>query len=68
MLNIVLIIGGMFIVISGIFFGVWTSGQQHRANVNSETTVHKDFRTKVGMYSGLLGLICFGLAAIIYYF
>lgn len=68
MLNVFLIIGAIGIVISGIFIGVWTDGQQQRANFHSETEGHREFRTKIGLYSGLIGLISLGIGALIYFF
>ncbi|WP_417898319.1 DUF5316 family protein [Bacillus haimaensis] len=67
MLQAFLIIGIIGIVISGVFLGVWTSGQQQRANYHSETTVHRSFRTKIGLFSGLLGLVSLGIAALLFY-
>lgn len=56
-LNIFLVTGIILIIISGMFLGVWTSGNQQRANYHSETKEHRDFRSKIGIYSGVLGLI-----------
>ncbi|KMJ59850.1 hypothetical protein AB685_03045 [Bacillus sp. LL01] len=67
MLQAFLIIGIIGIIISGVFLGVWTSGQQQRANYHSETTNHRSFRTKIGLFSGLLGLVSLGIAALLFY-
>ena len=67
MLKIVLIIGVISIIISGIFIGAWTTGEQQRANVHSETEDHRHFRTKMAMVTGAVGLIAFGIAGVIYY-
>lgn len=56
-MNIFLVTGIILIIISGMFIGVWTSGNQQRANYHSETKEHRDFRSKIGIYSGVLGLI-----------
>lgn len=55
MIQIFLIIGIISIILSGMLLGVWTSGQQQRANYHSET---KD---------GLIGLASLGLAGLLYY-
>lgn len=67
MTQIFLIIGIIAIVISGIFLGVWTSGQQQRANYHSETKDHRDFRSKVGIYAGVIGLASLGVAGLLFY-
>ncbi|MGD6779935.1 DUF5316 family protein [Sutcliffiella horikoshii] len=67
MIQLFLIIGIVAIVVSGMFLGVWTSGQQQRANYHSETKDHRDFRSRVGIYSGLIGLVSLGLAGLLFY-
>ncbi|QCR31926.1 DUF5316 family protein [Lysinibacillus sp. SGAir0095] len=67
MMNIFLIVGVISIIISGIFIGAWTDGQQQRANFHTETEDHRNFRTKIGMISGLVGLSSLGLAGLIYF-
>ena len=67
MIQVFLIIGMIAIIISGLFLGVWTSGQQQRANYHSETKEHRDFRSKVGIYSGLVGVASFGIAGLLFY-
>ena len=67
MVTILLWIGIIFVIISGVFLGVWTSGDQQRANFHSETKEHHLFRTKVSLWSGLIGVICLGLAGLLYY-
>jgi FtsZ-interacting cell division protein ZipA len=68
MLKIFLIVGAVGIIISSIFIGAWTNGQQQRANFHSETVVHRNFRTKIALYSGLTGVISLGIAGLIYFF
>ncbi|GAA0445969.1 MAG: DUF5316 family protein [Bacillota bacterium] len=68
MLTILAGIGLVGIVISGIFLGVFTSGQQQRANYHSETREHYAFRTKIGLYCGSIGLVFLGIAGLIWYF
>lgn len=67
MLKLFLIVGVIGVIISGIFIGAWTDGQQQRANFHSETGDHRNFRTKVGMISGLVGVISLGIAGLIYF-
>ncbi|WP_404431359.1 DUF5316 family protein [Sutcliffiella horikoshii] len=67
MIQVFLIIGIIVIIISGMFLGVWTSGQQQRANYHSETKEHRDFRLKVGIYAGIIGLASLGLAGLLFY-
>lgn len=67
MLKLFIIIGAISILISGVLLGAWIDGQQQRANFHSETVEHRDFRTKIGLLSGLVGLISFGVAALIYF-
>lgn len=67
MTQIFLIIGIIAIVISGTFLGVWTSGQQQRANYHSETKDHRNFRSKVGIYAGLIGMVSLGVAGLLFY-
>lgn len=56
MFQFFLIIGVIGILLSGIFIGAWTNGQQQRANFHSETEEHRGFRTKIALYSGLIGI------------
>ena len=67
MLKIFLIIGIIAIIISGIYIGAWTSGQQQRANFHSETEDDRNIRTKVAMISGLIGFLSLGMAGLIYF-
>ncbi|ART75367.1 DUF5316 family protein [Sutcliffiella horikoshii] len=67
MIQLFLIIGIVAIVVSGMFLGVWTSGQQQRSNYHSETKEHRAFRLKVGIFSGLIGLVSLGLAGLLFY-
>lgn len=68
MFQFFLIIGVIGILISGIFIGAWTTGQQQRGNFHSETEEHRGSRTKIALYSGLIGIISFGISALIYFF
>jgi hypothetical protein len=67
MIQLFLIVGVVGIVISGIFIGAWTDGQQQRANFHSETVKHRNFRTKIALCSGLAGVISLGIAGLIYF-
>ncbi|MDQ0229179.1 hypothetical protein J2S19_000429 [Metabacillus malikii] len=59
--------GIICMIISGIFIGAWTNGQQQRANFHSETIDHRNSRTKIAVFSGLIGLLSFGVAGFIYF-
>ncbi|MDR7246385.1 DUF5316 family protein [Priestia megaterium] len=67
MLKVFLIIGVLGIVVSGIFIGAWTNGQQQRANFHSETNKHRNLRTKIATSSGLIGVVSLAIAASIYF-
>ncbi|MGP7816776.1 DUF5316 family protein [Niallia sp. 01092] len=67
MLKLFFIVGIIGMIISGIFIGAWTDGQQQRANFYTETKDDRNFRTKVAMISGLVGLISLGVAGLIYF-
>ncbi|MFC0186782.1 DUF5316 family protein [Fictibacillus aquaticus] len=67
MLRFFVIAGVVAILVSGTFIGLWTNGEQQRANYHSETADHRAFRTKMGMYSGLVGFLSFGAAGLIWY-
>ncbi|MFJ7637752.1 DUF5316 family protein [Peribacillus sp. NPDC097224] len=68
MLKLFMIIGVVGISLSGIFIGAWTTGPEQRANFHSETSEHRQFRTKIALYSGLIGLLSLGIAGLIWYF
>ncbi|KAB2334548.1 hypothetical protein F7731_15205 [Cytobacillus depressus] len=61
------IVSVVCIAISGVFIGAWTDGQQQRANFHTETDNDRKIRTKVGLYSGLAGLVFLGMAIFIYF-
>jgi hypothetical protein len=62
------LIGTIGIIKSGIFIGAWTNGQQQRANFHSETEDHRNFRTKIAMISGGIGITSLVIAGLLYYF
>jgi Family of unknown function (DUF5316) len=68
MFKFFLTVGIIGVVISSIFIGAFTNGQQQRGNFHSETTEHNRFRTKIGLISGLIALISFGISALIYFY
>ncbi|WP_162357122.1 DUF5316 family protein [Metabacillus mangrovi] len=53
MVTLLVTIGMIFILISGIFIGAWTEGQQQRANFHSETENHRNFCSRIALISGL---------------
>jgi hypothetical protein len=66
-LKFFVIVGVVSILISGTFIGAWTNGEQQRANYHSETADHRAYRTKLGLYSGLIGLLSFSAAGLVWY-
>lgn len=67
-MKLLLTIGAICMIISGIFIGAWTDGQQQRANFHSETAEHRNFRTKIAMYFAIPGLISLSIAALLYFY
>ncbi|MFT8322362.1 MAG: DUF5316 family protein [Bacillus sp. (in: firmicutes)] len=67
MLKLFLIVGIIGIIISGIFIGVLSDGQQQRATFHSETAEHRNFRTKIAIIFGLIGLSSLGITGLIYF-
>lgn len=67
MFNFFMVIGTVAIVISGVAIGAWTSGMQARANFATETKAHRDQRNKLGLYTGIIGLVSFSIAGLIWY-
>lgn len=66
MFQFFLIVGVIGILISGVFIGAWTDGQQQRANFHSETKEHRNFRTKIAIISCLAGVVSLAIAGLIY--
>ncbi|EIT85432.1 hypothetical protein A374_09353 [Fictibacillus macauensis ZFHKF-1] len=62
MFTLFLILGIVGIIISGVFIGAWTSGDQQRSTFHSETGEHRSFRIRVALWCGLLGLLCLVIA------
>ncbi|MCQ6281994.1 DUF5316 family protein [Bacillus sp. EB600] len=60
-------IGIICIVVSGIFLGGWTSGDQQRANFHSETSSHRRFRTNIAWWSGLFGIMFLAISVFLYF-
>ncbi|MFC5588128.1 DUF5316 family protein [Sporosarcina soli] len=67
MLNFFLIVGVISFVVSGIFIGAFTTGQQQRSNFHSETAEHYHFRTKIRLISGFIAFISFAILAFLYF-
>ncbi|QKS70411.1 hypothetical protein FLK61_27040 [Paenalkalicoccus suaedae] len=70
MVHTLLIIGLICIIISAIFIGAFPNEPrphvQRRPDFHSETADHRHFRTKAAMILGLVGLIFFGIAGLLY--
>lgn len=62
-----MVIGTVAIIISGLTSGAWTSGMQARANFATETRENRDQRNKVGLYTGIIGVVAFIIAGVISY-
>lgn len=62
-----MVIGTVAIIISGISIGAWTAGEQASANFAMETKEQRNLRSKVGLYTGLVGLVAFCLASVIWF-
>ncbi len=67
MFNVFMIIGIIFIAISGLAIGAWINGPEQRANFHSETKEHRSARVRIGLYSGVIGFAFLGLAAIVWF-
>ncbi|MFJ7744581.1 DUF5316 family protein [Peribacillus sp. NPDC097295] len=68
MLKLFMIIGVVGICLSGILIGAWTTGPEQRANFHSETSEHRQFRTRISLYAGFIGILSLGIAGLIWYF
>ncbi len=66
-MKLILYIGVISIIISGIFIGAWTDDQRQRDNFQTETETDKIFKTQIGLISGLIGIISLGVAGLIYF-
>ncbi|WP_367017661.1 DUF5316 family protein [Priestia koreensis] len=66
-MSMLLIIGAMSVIVSGILIGAWVSGNGHRGNFYSETPEHQHIRIKAGIYTGIIGVICLIIASCLYY-
>ena len=62
-----MVIGTVAIIIAGLTSGAWTSGMQARANFATEARESRDQRNKVGLYSGVIGVVAFIIAGVISY-
>lgn len=67
-LNLFIIIGIIGFLLSGITLGVFTSGEQQRANFYTQTKEDRKSNFKFSLWTGLIGIIAFVIAGIIYYF
>ncbi|MGG1397501.1 DUF5316 domain-containing protein [Bacillus salipaludis] len=67
MFQFFLIVGIVCIIISGIFMGAWVDGDRQRGNFYSETPEDRNFRTRIGLISGLVGIIAFLISGLIYF-
>jgi O-antigen/teichoic acid export membrane protein len=66
MATIFFIIGIFGILNAGIFIGVFTTGQQQRANYHTETKEDHRLRMKVGKICGIIGVISLLIGMLFY--
>ncbi|GAA5415896.1 hypothetical protein Pryu01_00928 [Paraliobacillus ryukyuensis] len=65
MITFFLVLGIIGVALSAVFLGVTSSSS--RGDYYSETNAHHNFRTKVALYAGAIGIIGFGAAGLLYY-
>ncbi|WP_218780447.1 DUF5316 family protein [Bacillus sp. EAC] len=65
-MNLFILVGIIGVGLSGIVSGVFVSGDQQRANFHSETKEHRMSNIKFSLWTGVIGLISFLIAGIIY--
>lgn len=65
-INLFILIGIIGVGLSGITSGAFISGVQQRANFHSETKEHRRSNFKFSLWTGLVGILSFLLAGIIY--
>jgi O-antigen/teichoic acid export membrane protein len=66
MAAVLFIIGIISILNAGIFMGVFTTGQQQRANYHTETKEDRMLRMKLGKISGVIGIIALLIGMLFY--
>ncbi|MEH6936849.1 DUF5316 family protein [Bacillus sp. JJ664] len=66
-LNLFIFIGIIGFLLSGITLGVFTSGEQQRANFYTQMKEDRKSNFKFSLWSGLVGMISFFIAGVIYY-
>ncbi|UOY92519.1 DUF5316 domain-containing protein [Ectobacillus sp. JY-23] len=64
--TILLGIGIISLLISGVFLGAWVNSDRQRANFHSETKEHRSFRERIAFWSGGIGVVCLGVAGLVY--
>jgi len=67
MFQFFLIVGIVGIIISGVFIGAWVDGDRQRGNFYSESPEDRNSRTKVGLISGIVGVISLVISGLIYF-
>lgn len=66
-LNLFIMIGIIGFLLSGITLGVFTSGEQQRGNFYTQTKDDRSSNLKFSLWTGLIGIISFLIAGVIYY-
>ena len=67
LVEILMVIGVVGILISGLMVGSWTSGDRQRANFNTEAPEDRPIKNKIARWSAGVAVVAFAFAAAIYY-
>ncbi|WP_100372366.1 hypothetical protein [Bacillus sp. FJAT-45037] len=68
MVPLLLMIGIVAIIISGILLEDWMEGRHGDGPSQAESSEAKAMRRKVGIFIGLTGLLAIGVSAVIHFF
>ncbi|MGE8205516.1 DUF5316 family protein [Heyndrickxia sp. NPDC080065] len=66
MLQFFFIVGIVGIIVSGLSIGAWEDSRRKRTYFRSEPREERELKTKIALYSGLIGIISLGIAGLIY--
>lgn len=68
MFNIFFTIGIIAILIAGLVIGAWQTGERNRRTVQNITPEDRTLRMKISTYSLAVGVICFIIVSVLWYF
>ncbi|MGE7919457.1 DUF5316 family protein [Viridibacillus sp. NPDC093762] len=68
MINTFFTIGVIAILIAGLVIGAWQSGERDRRSVQNITPEDRALRMKISTYSLAVGVICFIIVWVLWYF